>query len=384
MNLWHVGDVKMKGYLVLEDGLVIEGEGFGSPGTVVGEVVFSTAQVGYPESLTDPSYRGQILILSHPMIGNYGVPDKNLMGHRIPLHFESEKIQVAGLVISTLTRPSHYASVMDLNEWLKREGVPGLQGVDTRMLIRRIRERGVVRGALVIGEHLNTEEVLEEVKRFDYEKLNFVKEVTVKEPIVHRNPYANKRVILIDLGVKFGILRALLNHGFEVVRIPYEADPIRYYYEYEADGVVVSNGPGNPKYLVESTNILDKLKAVIENGIPTLGICLGNQLISMSLGAEVFKLKYGHRGINKPVYDLKSGKGFVTTQNHGYAVDLTNAKGLKTWMINIDDKTVEGVLHENKPVIAVQFHPEASPGPWDSLWVFDYFKKLIEKVKKNA
>ncbi|MEM1927657.1 MAG: glutamine-hydrolyzing carbamoyl-phosphate synthase small subunit [Acidilobaceae archaeon] len=375
----------MEGYLVLEDGLVVRGEGFGAPGVAVGEVVFSTAQVGYPESLTDPSYRGQILILSHPMVGNYGVPEKSITLHKIPLHFESDRIQVAGLVISTLTRPSHYASAMSLDEWLRREGIPGLQGVDTRMLIKRIRERGVMRGALIVGKPLESvDEVLEEVRRFDYERLNFVREVTVKEPVVHRNPHASKRLILLDFGVKYGILRALLDKGFEVIRVPYDSDPLRYYYEFEADGVVVSNGPGNPRYLAESTDVLEKLRAVIENGVPTLGICLGNQLLSMSLGASVFKLKYGHRGINKPVYDLKSGFGFVTTQNHGYAVDLSSARGLRLWMVNIDDKTVEGFLHESKPVLAVQFHPEASPGPWDSTWVFEYFKKIVEKVGRSA
>ena len=366
----------MRAYLLLEDGTIFEGRGFGAEGIAFGEVVFTTAMVGYPESLTDPSYRGQILVMTYPLIGNYGVPAKEIRENGIPLHYESDKIQVEGFVISRLTRPSHWASEMSLDGWLRREGVPGIEGVDTRALVKRIRERGVMMGALVVGDHgEDVGDVLERVRRLSYDGVNFVEKVTPGETIIHEPKRADKTVVLVDCGVKYGILRELLRRNFRVVRIPYTHDPVRALEEFNADAVFLSNGPGNPALL---KNLVEKARALIEYGIPTMGVCLGSQILALADGAEIYKLKYGHRGTNKPVKDLKTGKAFVTTQNHGYAVKAESLNEFEVWMINLDDKSVEGIYHPKKPIIATQFHPEASPGSLDSTWVFDLFEKLIK------
>jgi len=367
----------VKAYLLLEDGTIVEGKGFGAEGVKFGEVVFTTAMVGYPESLTDPSYKGQILVITYPLIGNYGVPSKEIRENGIPIHYESDKIQVEGYVISKLMRLSHWASEMSLNEWLKKEGIPGIEGVDTRALVKKIREKGVMMGALAVGDYEKEElgKIMEKVRKLSYDEANFVDKVTPKEIIIHEPKKADKTVVVVDCGVKYGILREFLKRGFKVIRIPYTYDPIKAFEEFNADGIFLSNGPGNPALL---ETLVEKVKAVIEYNVPTMGICLGSQILALADGAEIYKLKYGHRGINKPVKDLKTGKAFVTTQNHGYAVKPESLNEFKVWMINLDDKSVEGIYHPNKPIIATQFHPEASPGPLDSTWVFDLFAKLIK------
>ena len=366
----------MDGILVLEDGTLLRGRGFGSPGIRIGEVVFTTSMTGYPESLTDPSYRGQILILSHPLIGNYGVPDYNSSICGIPLHFESDRIQVEGLVISRLMRHNHWASKMSLDEWLKVEGVPGIEGIDTRFLIKKIRDRGVMRGAMIVGvDTTNLDTVMERLEKYSYDEINHVKDVSTRNITVYEPEKYSYKVVLHDLGVKYGIIRELLWNGFMVIRVPWYIDPIEVYEDYNADGIIISNGPGNPVLLRRQ---IDYCKHILGYGAPTLGICLGHQLLSLADGSGIFKLKYGHRGANKPVKDLLSSRGYVTTQNHGYAVDIDTLNNFRLWMVNIDDGTVEGLIHEYKPVITTQFHPEASPGPRDTGWVFREFIKLIE------
>ncbi|AEC51413.1 carbamoyl phosphate synthase small subunit [Pyrococcus sp. NA2] len=366
----------MKAYLLLEDGTIIKGRGFGAEGIKFGEVVFTTAMVGYPESLTDPSYRGQILIMTHPLIGNYGVPSKEIRENGIPLHYESDKIQVEGYVISRLMRPSHWASEMGLDEWLKKEGIPGMEGVDTRALVKKIREKGVMMGALVVGDYEkeDLEEIMKQIRKLSYDRINFVDEVTPKDIIIHEPKKVDRTVVVVDCGIKYGILRELLKRNLRVVRIPYTYDPIKAFEEFNASGIVLSNGPGNPSLL---KTLVENAKAIIEYNVPTMGICLGHQILALADGAEIYKLKYGHRGINKPVKDLKTGKAFVTTQNHGYAIKPESLNEFRVWMINLDDRSVEGIYHPNKPIIATQFHPEASPGPLDSTWIFDLFAKLI-------
>lgn len=367
----------MKAYLLLEDGTIAGGEGFGAEGIRFGEIVFTTAMVGYPESLTDPSYRGQILIMTYPLIGNYGVPSKEIRENGIPLHYESDRIQVEGYVVSKLMRPSHWASEMSLGEWFKKEGIPGIEGVDTRALVKKIREKGVMMGALAVGDYgkEELERIMEKVRKLSYDGVNFIDSVSPREATVHEPERADKTVVVVDCGVKYGILRELLKRNFRVIRIPYTHDPIKAFEEFNADGILLSNGPGNPALLED---LIKKAQEVIEYNVPTMGVCLGSQILALADGAEVYKLKYGHRGINKPVKDLKTGKAFVTTQNHGYAVKPESLNEFKVWMINLDDKSVEGIYHPDKPIIATQFHPEASPGPLDSSWVFDLFTKLIK------
>ena len=360
--------------MVLEDGTVLKGRGFGAEKTVYGEVVFTTAMVGYPESLTDPSYRGQILVETNPLMGNYGVPDKALSENGLPLHYESDGIKVEGFVISRLMKPSHRTSVKSLDEWLKEEDVPGIQGVDTRALVKRLREEGVMLGALV-NDGTDVEEAAERLKEFDYERVNFVELVTPHKPVIHEPPKERMTVVVVDMGVKYGILRELLNRNLRLVRIPYGSDVLDAVEEFSASGVFFSNGPGNPALLEEAAR---EAKKVMDAGIPTMGVCLGEQVLAMADGAEIYKMKYGHRGINKPVKDLESGKAFVTTQNHGYAIKAESLDGFEVWMVNLDDGSVEGIKHRELPVIATQYHPEASPGPYDSTWVFDGFVKLME------
>jgi len=364
----------LKAKLLLEDGTVIEGIGFGSECIRVGELVFTTGMVGYPEAMTDPSFKGQILIFTHPMIGNYGVPDKNIKEYGIPIHFESDKIQVEGIVISKLTRPNHWASKVSLDEWMRREGVPGIERVDTRALVRKIRERGVMKAVIAVGDY-SISEMRTMLKEWNYDSKDFVSEVSPKEKIIHEPNDWTKTVVLIDCGVKFGILRELLKRKIRVIRVPPSSNFLREIDKYEADGVVISNGPGNPEVL---DYIINRVGEIIEMEIPTLGICLGNQILALADGAKVFKLKYGHRGQNKPVVDLKTKRSFVTSQNHGYAILLETLNNFDVWMINADDKTVEAILHKRAPIIATQFHPEASPGPYDSTWIFDYFLRLME------
>lgn len=375
------GFVGLHAVLVLEDGSVFRGKGFGAVGEAIGEVVFTTGMVGYCESLTDPSYRGQILCFTYPLIGNYGVPSYSHVDYyKLPLFFESHQIHVTGVIVHEACKtPSHWASVKSFPEWLEEEGVPGIEGIDTRMLVQKLREHGVMMGILSVSEEeVDEAELYRKLcKAEKYSARRFVEEVSPKEPVFHEIEDSRGTVVVLDCGVKLSIVRCLLKRKFSVVRVPYYYQ-LHDIMEFKPCGVVVSNGPGNP-VLYEET--VSTIRDIIEEKLPILGICLGNQLIALALGASTFKLKYGHRGLNKPCVDLTTGKSYVTSQNHGYAVDAKSLKGtgLKVWFINADDKTIEGLRHEKLPVISVQFHPEASPGPLDTAWVFDLFAEMVVK-----
>ena len=375
----HSSSKNKKAVLLLEDGTFFVGKGFGAPAKTTGEVVFSTSMVGYPEALTDPSYKGQILTLTYPLVGNYGVPPYDL-NFGLPLYFESDRIQVQGLVIHELCHePYHWASTRTLDKWLLDEGVPGIYGVDTRHLTKKLRMHGVMLGILQVceaGEEPNLDNLLKEAKRGipDPNLTDLVKEVSVKEP-VHYKVEGKNTVVLIDCGVKYSIMRNLLKRGINVVRVPYDFSA-KEILEYKPDGVVVSNGPGDPKKCVDTIACTKELV----DKVPLMGICLGNQILMLAMGGETYKMKFGHRSQNQPALDLKTNRCYITTQNHGYAVDMQclEKSPLDCWFINANDKTVEGVKHRSKPVFAVQWHPEASPGPYDTGFLFDTFAKLME------
>ncbi|HEV2226550.1 MAG TPA: glutamine-hydrolyzing carbamoyl-phosphate synthase small subunit [Nitrososphaerales archaeon] len=359
--------------LMLEDGSLFFGSSFGAEFDTIGEVVFNTGMVGYPESMTDPSYSGQILCFTYPLIGNYGVPAyENHDEFGLPRFFESSRIRVKGIVVQEACDvPSHWASRRTLSEWLESEGIPGIEGVDTRALVTKLRESGVMMGVLSIGREAHSSEHLAELLRTTkkYSSQNLVAGVSVSKPVIHGD--SEKRIVLLDCGTKYGIIRNLLKRGFQVVRLPYDAS-YSTVMKHDPVGVVVCNGPGDPELLTGTARCVASL---VDSEVPLLGVCLGEQVVGMSQGAKTFKLKYGHRGQNKPCIDLTNGLGYVTSQNHGYAIHEKSlaTTELKPWFINADDRTVEGVFHQSKPCMAVQFHPEATPGPYDTMFVFDRF-----------
>jgi carbamoyl-phosphate synthase small subunit len=368
-----------KAVLVLEDGSIFVGFGFGASKKVSGEIVFSTSMVGYPESLTDPSYKGQILTFTYPLVGNYGVPpyDKE---KGVLKYFESDDIKVTGYVIHELCKdPYHWASTRTLDQWLKEENIPGIYGIDTRKLTKKLRVKGVMLGILKVceqDEEPDVPQLLKEAENVqDPNFIDLAKQVTVKEPI-HYPSGGNKTAVILDCGVKYGILRNLIHRGFDVVRVPYDysADQVM---QYNPDGVMISNGPGDPKKCVKT---IETVKELVNNDIPMMGVCLGTQILALALGGDTYKLKYGHRSQNQPALDLETGRCYITTQNHGYTVerDSLERTGLKAWFINANDKTIEGIKHKTKPAFALQWHPEASPGPYDTEFLFDKFQKLAE------
>ncbi len=365
--------------MLLSDGSYFRGQGFGVTGEVSGEVVFSTSMVGYTEALTDPSYTGQILTLTYPLIGNYGVPSYYEKEHGLPLYFESESVKVGGLVVHELCeRPHHWTSTRSLDEWLVDEGVPGISGVDTRKLTKKLRAEGVLSGILKTyeeGEEIDLDELLEKVRLIvDPNAQDLVGQVSVREPILHEAG-GHMKVVLIDCGVKYGILRSLLKRRVDIVRVPHEFSA-KEILEYHPKSVIISNGPGDPKRCAKTTECV---KELVEEGIPTIGICLGNQILALTLGGDTYKMKYGHRSQNQPALDLKSNRCYITTQNHGYAVDSESLRGtgLKVRFLNANDMTVEGVEHNSKPIFAVQWHPEGGPGPFDTEFIFDNFLHLV-------
>ncbi len=367
-----------KAVLVLEDGSHFFGHGFGAVEKVSGEVVFSTSMVGYTEALTDPSYKGQILTLTYPLVGNYGVPPYDLeLG--IPRYFESESIKVTGLVVHELCKkPYHWASIKTLDEWLRNENVPGIHGIDTRRLTKKLRTKGVMLGILQVceeEEEPNLEKLLREVDTVpDPNLTELVREVTIKEP-VHHEVGGNKAVVLIDCGVKYGILRDLLKRRINVVRVPYNFS-VEEVLEHDPSGVIVSNGPGDPKKCPKTAECV---RGLVEEDVPLMGICLGAQILVLALGGDSYKLKYGHRSQNQPVLNLETNRCYITTQNHGYTanVDSLDGTNLETWFMNANDKTVEGIKHKSKLAFALQWHPEAAPGPYDTEFLFDKFFKLV-------
>jgi len=367
-----------KAILVLEDGTLFTGIGFGASCRASGEVVFSTGMVGYPEALTDPSYKGQILNLTYPLVGNYGVPPNDL-SFGLPLYFESGRIQTSGLIIHELCRePYHWASTRTLDRWLQDEGIPGISGIDTRRLTKKLRTHGVMLGILKVyelGEEPNIDALLNEAKAIpDPNLTDLVNEVAVKTPVTY-NVAGKNTAVLIDTGVKNSIIRNFLKRGVNVVRVPYDFSA-KEILEYKPDGVIVSNGPGDPKKCVPT---IQAVKELVEN-LPVMGICLGNQILMLAMGGDTYKMKFGHRSQNQPALDLKTNRCYITTQNHGYAIDFNclEKSPFECWFLNANDKTVEGIKHKTKPVFAVQWHPEASPGPYDTGFLFDEFSRLME------
>ena len=357
-----------KAYLVLEDGSVYAGEAFGASADSHGEVVFNTGMTGYQEVLTDPSYAGQIVTLTYPLVGNYGIN---------PADVESRRIQVAGLVVREhCDSPSHGSSTGTLHEYLVSQGIPGISGVDTRSITRRLRTHGVMMGIL---SHDSPEEALARMAGLPrYDDTDFVPTVTTPEAyswaLGGEGESSTYRILVTDCGLKYNILRLLRSRGCQVMTLPATttADEIL---ALKPSGVVVSPGPGDPAlldYAVETARGL-------LGRVPLMGICLGHQIVARALGATTFKLKFGHRGANHPVQDLESGRVYITAQNHGYAVDADSVKGgLQVTQINLNDGTVEGLGHRDLPLLTIQYHSEASPGPQDNEYMFDRFLEMVE------
>ncbi|MEE9535659.1 MAG: glutamine-hydrolyzing carbamoyl-phosphate synthase small subunit [Nitrosopumilaceae archaeon] len=372
---------KKFGKLILDDGTVLDGIGFGYSTVVFGEIVFNTGMVGYPETLTDPSYSGQILTLTYPLIGNYGVPDPAIKDDDgISSYFESDKIQVRGLVIHELSMiASHWNLSMTLDEWLYKEKIPGISGIDTRELTKKLRTSGVMMAALAVSDsEIDEEKVKKQLSSAqNYTTEKFMDTVSTKDEQVFGKD--KKTVVVIDTGVKNAILRNIREIGYKVVKVPWNSS-IEKILSYKPKGVVVSNGPGDPQNCPDTINTA---KSLIEKNIPTLGICLGAQILGLAGGADTYKLKYGHRGQNKPCVNLENDQVYVTSQNHGYCISPDTLKNseFNLWFSNTDDKTVEGIKHKKQKCIAVQFHPEASPGPYDCKFVFEELKNLMEEEK---
>lgn len=356
--------------LQLSDGTEFHGKSFGYEQPVAGEVVFNTAMMGYPESLTDPSYAGQLLTMTFPLVGNYGVPpftfDKQT---GLPDFMESDRIYASALIVSDYSEQySHWNAVESLGEWLQREKVPGITGIDTRELTKVLREHGVMMGKILFDDEPNN------VPEADYEGVNFVDRVSVKE-IVRYNEGAGRKVVLVDCGVKANIIRELIQRGVEVVRVPWNYD----YTDMEFDGLFLANGPGDPDMCSEAVEIIRKQMS--RSRKPICGICMGNQLLSKAAGATIYKLKYGHRGHNQPVRMVGTLKCFITSQNHGYAVDArTLDKDWEELFVNMNDASNEGIRHKENPWFSSQFHPEACSGPVDTEFMFD---KFVETLKQS-
>jgi carbamoyl-phosphate synthase small subunit len=342
----------MNAQLILEDGTVFRGRSLGAPRSVAGEVVFNTGMVGYTEALTDPSYRGQIMTLTFPLVGNYGVPRE----------FESSRIQATALVVSELaTEYSHSAAERSLPQWLRDEGIPCIAGIDTRALTKRLRTRGCMLGKVVVTEDVSLE---------DPNARNLVAEVST----AHREVFLGngKTVVLVDCGAKGSIVEELRKRDFTVVRVPWDYD----FNQEDYDGLFLSNGPGDPTACGKT---IENIRKAMEKNKPIMGICLGNQLLALAAGANTYKLKFGHRGHNQPCLEVGTGRCYITSQNHGFAVDEnTLPEGWHPWFRNANDGSNEGIRHSTRPFLSVQFHPEAAPGPVDCNYLFDKFVEMVK------
>lgn len=352
--------------LILEDGSRFEGKSFGYEAAIAGEVVFNTAMVGYPESLTDPSYAGQIMVLTFPLVGNYGVPSQEIVENGLPCYFESDRIHASAIIVSDYCEEySHWNATESLGDWLKREQVPGITGIDTRELTKVLRNAGVMLGKIVFDSE-------DEIDCANYDDVNYIAQVSCKD-IIRYNEGAEKKVVLVDCGVKNNIIRCLIKRGVEVIRVPWDYD----FNALEFDGLFLANGPGSPETAVAT---VEHIKSFLANPNvrPCMGICMGNQLLSKAAGASIYKLKYGHRSHNQPVRMVGTERCFVTSQNHGYAVDnKTLPEGWEPYFINMNDGSNEGIRHKTNPWYSAQFHPEATSGPVDTEFLFDDFVNLL-------
>jgi carbamoyl-phosphate synthase small subunit len=372
-------DSALSGTLFLEDGTRFDSRGFGATGRRVGEVVFTTGMVGYPESLTDPSFRGQILTFTYPLLGNYGVPSPEARDqHGLPEFLESEHVQVRAAIVRGLTRANHWRSTRTLDDWLQEEGVPGLVGVDTRRLTEHLRSHGVVRGVVDVSasdERPSTDELRKALANAPrYEEEAFVPEVSVPTPVTYGS---GPLVAVLDCGIKASILRNLLDRDLSVLRLPYDHEVPTAWEGRKVRGILVGNGPGDPDQLAST---IESLRPAAIAGRPTLGICLGHQLVALARGATTYKLKFGHRGQNKTVC-FPDGRSYIVSENHGYAVDVPSLKAtdLQAWATNPDDGTLEGLRDRRGRVLALQGHPEGHPGPQEAGFVFDRFAELVRK-----
>lgn len=348
--------------IVLDDGTVFHGKSFGYEASVSGEVVFGTAMTGYPESLTDPSYSGQILVSTYPLIGNYGVPRRAIVDG-LSESYESEKIHVSGMVVCDYSfEYSHRTAVKSLADWLKEEKIAGIYDIDTRQLTKILRERGSMLGKIIIED-------CPDVELVDPNKKNLVAEVSCKEVLNYGS--GDKTVLMVDCGVKHNIIRCFVKRGVKVVRVPWDYDFSGMNY----DGLFISNGPGDPDFCGVT---VEHLRQALNQDKPIFGICLGNQLLAKAGGAKTFKLKYGHRSHNQPVRQVGTNRCIITSQNHGFAVDNeTLGSDWEPLFINMNDGTNEGIRHKSKPFFSSQFHPEADGGPTDAEYLFDDFIKLL-------
>ncbi|MBI4879134.1 MAG: glutamine-hydrolyzing carbamoyl-phosphate synthase small subunit [Planctomycetes bacterium] len=356
--------------LVLEDGTVWPGRSFGASRPVTGEVVFNTGMTGYVEALSDPSYRGQILVLTYPLIGNYGVP-RALLDTGLPHPFESAAVQVLGLVVTrSEPRYAHHAASQSLATWLAEAGVPAVGGLDTRGLTRRLRALGTMRGRLCPAD---------EAGALAEDTLDMGRLVpAVSRPGVHRFTARpdGKTLILVDCGAKHNILRSLLSRGVNVVRVPWDHDFLKD--DLGAGGLFLSNGPGDPTRVPE---LVERIRRYLQSNRPVFGICLGHQLLALAAGGRTYRLPYGHRSQNQPVVDRLTGRGYITSQNHGYGVDAARLPaGFYEWFVNANDGTNEGIRHARRPWMSVQFHPEAYPGPVETGVLFDEFVQVLNEA----
>jgi carbamoyl-phosphate synthase small subunit len=363
----------MKAKLILEDKTVWNAESFGAPLSSAGEVVFATGMMGYPEGLTDPSFAGQLLTLTYPLIGNYGVPEKTL--------WESDRLMVNGLIVSDyIDTPSHFQSKQTLASWFRQENLPLIQIRDTRMLTQHIRDHGSLLGKIVVENDL---------PYYNPNQENLVAKVSTTKPTFYAaSKRSAKTLLLIDCGAKKNILRSLLKRGVNVVVVPWDFDPFSVEGEEKLAellpskaaiaGIAVSNGPGDPAF---ADKTIQTIKKALQNKMPLLGICLGHQLLTLASGGSTEKLKYGHRSQNQPCLQVGTNRCYITTQNHGFVVkDIP--QGFKPWFINANDQSNEGIIHTKLPVMSIQFHPEATPGPYDTEWIFDYFLERMEQWQK--
>ncbi|MCD4657102.1 MAG: glutamine-hydrolyzing carbamoyl-phosphate synthase small subunit [Planctomycetes bacterium] len=352
--------VSQNAELTLEDGTIFSGKRFGAPVSATGEVVFNTGMVGYAETLTDPSYQGQILVLTYPLIGNYGIP-ANTSENGMKIYFESDKIHVRALIVSDYSvNFSHFSAVKSLHDWLVENNIPALYDVDTRELTKKLRNHGVMPGKIIADKKIDI---------FDPNQSNLVAEVSIETPTEYKK--GDKRVLLVDCGIKNNILRSFLKRDITIKRVPWDYD----FSDDEYDGLFISNGPGDPK---QCKATIKNVQKALTDDKPIFGICLGSQIMALAAGADTYKLRYGHRSQNQPCVEVGTKRCFITSQNHGYAVaDKTLPADWEPWFVNANDETNEGIKHKTRPFFAVQFHPEATPGPVDTEFLFDNFINLL-------